>query len=396
MDVWIALERLRIRYRRAVYGDRACLQDLISETETAVSDAERTVAEIISDLQTADTVNGLLALQVELNMKRESLRQCRVRLFPGQHMFPPFEELEHEIQRNAPPRDHIEEWKRETKSSNLGKVWDLVPRANQVPVVPLRYGLTEGRDDIREVEMPVKRTEGDSHTVSHLRVSVKSSPISLEIGPVSVNHIVDDRIEQSVDNVILAKIDWTEELARGQELRRKKQRLVRQLEREQVIGQQQQEEARERAEQQLADLHRRHKEEKKKEKERFKHFYIGAVKTQAQPLKILMKKVGNKAGLRDVINHLFENFDVRLLAVDTGLRFLMDVPMEEYEEVLRQQDDIKQRLGQALLPNQNAEWTQVTSVNLQSDETDLQLGQPLSVQADSQVFGNAGTAEVTS
>nr|KAG5714401.1 hypothetical protein BaRGS_006847 [Batillaria attramentaria] len=84
-----------------------------------------------------------------------------------------------------------------------------------------------------------------------------------------------------------------------------------------------------------------------------------------------MKRIEEKDVLSKLVQQLCEEFDVRLLAIDSGLRFLMDVPVEEWEGVKELQKSYKEKLQKiledALLSKQEKEevtWTEVTSCNV--------------------------------
>ncbi|KAK7500001.1 hypothetical protein BaRGS_00008849 [Batillaria attramentaria] len=89
-------------------------------------------------------------------------------------------------------------------------------------------------------------------STERVMITPKSTTISLDFGPVCVGHIADDVIQRTVKNVVIAKFDWAKELGRVQELKREKQRLMRQLQEEKVRGQQQLEAEKVRGQQQVA------------------------------------------------------------------------------------------------------------------------------------------------
>nr|KAG5703857.1 hypothetical protein BaRGS_031491 [Batillaria attramentaria] len=79
------------------------------------------------------------------------------------------------------------------------------------------------------------------------------------------------------------------------------------------------------------------------------------------------------------IQKLFDDFDVRLLGVDSGLRFLMDTPFEEYAEVEQREQDIRGTVGKVLLEGCEVKWGKTTPCDHQADIADLQLGKALPV-----------------
>nr|KAG5699679.1 hypothetical protein BaRGS_022077 [Batillaria attramentaria] len=86
-----------------------------------------------------------------------------------------------------------------------------------------------------------------------------------------------------------------------------------------------------------------------------------------------MKRIEEKDVLSKLVQQLCEEFDVRLLAIDSGLRFLMDVPVEEWKGVKELQEKLKKILEDALLPKQEKEevtWTEVTSCSTQTGDAD--------------------------
>nr|KAG5699683.1 hypothetical protein BaRGS_022081 [Batillaria attramentaria] len=220
-------------------------------------------------------------------------------------------------------------------------------------------------------------------------VTPKSTTISLDSGSVYVEQIGDDVIHRTVKDVAIAKINWSENLARvqrqleaekvkGQQLQAEKvksqQQLAeekvkgqQQLQAEKVIGQQQLQAEKRRAEAELAALYHTHQEEKTRERERVKRFYIGIQQKKTSLLKQVMKRIEEKDVLSKLVQQLCEEFDVRLLAIDSGLRFLMDVPVEEWKGVKELQEKLRKVLEDALLPKQEKEevtWTEVTSCNM--------------------------------
>nr|KAG5714398.1 hypothetical protein BaRGS_006844 [Batillaria attramentaria] len=86
-----------------------------------------------------------------------------------------------------------------------------------------------------------------------------------------------------------------------------------------------------------------------------------------------MKRIEEKDVLSKLVQHLCEEFDVRLLAIDSGLRFLMDVPVEEWKGVKELQEKLQKILEDALLSKQEKEevtWTEVTSCSTQTGDAD--------------------------
>nr|KAG5714403.1 hypothetical protein BaRGS_006849 [Batillaria attramentaria] len=201
-----------------------------------------------------------------------------------------------------------------------------------------------------------------------------------------------------VKDVVIAKINWSENLARvqrllkaekvkGQQLHAEKVRdqqklqemkvsqqqleaekvkAQQQLQAERVKGQQQLQAEKRRAEAELAALYHTHQEEKTRERERVKRFYTGIQQKKTSLLKQVMKRIEEKDVLSKLVQQLCEEFDVRLLAIDSGLRFLMDVPIEEWKGVKELQEKLKKVLEGALLLKQEeteVTWTEVTSCN---------------------------------
>nr|KAG5714395.1 hypothetical protein BaRGS_006841 [Batillaria attramentaria] len=145
-----------------------------------------------------------------------------------------------------------------------------------------------------------------------------------------------------------------------------------QLTAEKVKGQQQLQ-AKGRAETELAALYQTHQEEKTRERERVKTFYIGMQQKKTSLLKQVMERIEEKDVLSKLVQQLCEEFDVRLLAIDSGLKFLMDVPVEEWEGVKELQEKLQKMLEDALLPKQEKEkvtWMEVTSCSTQTGDAD--------------------------
>nr|KAG5699695.1 hypothetical protein BaRGS_022093 [Batillaria attramentaria] len=148
----------------------------------------------------------------------------------------------------------------------------------------------------------------------------------------------------------------------------------RQLKMEKVRGQQQLNAEKVRGQQKLEAEKSRAEQEKATERERVKTFYIGIQQKKTSLLKQVMKRIEEKDVLSKLVQQLSEEFDVRLLAIDSGLRFLMDVPVEEWEGVKELQEKIKKLLEDALLPEQEKEkvtWTEVTSCSTQTGDADV-------------------------
>ncbi|KAK7506855.1 hypothetical protein BaRGS_00001706, partial [Batillaria attramentaria] len=191
-----------------------------------------------------------------------------------------------------------------------------------------------------------------------------------------------------VKDVVIAKINWPEKL----------EGVQRQLEAEKVKGQQLQAEKR-RAEAELAALHDTHQEEKTRERERVETFYIGIQQKKTSLLKHVLERIGEKDVLSNLVQQLCE-FDVRLLAIDSGLRFLMDVSVEEWKGVKELQEKLKKVLEDALLPKQQKKevtWTEVTTCSTQTGDADTP-GEPNASGNEHQLTvteGTTGSAEDT-
>ncbi|XP_025083122.1 uncharacterized protein LOC112557462 isoform X2 [Pomacea canaliculata] len=88
--------------------------------------------------------------------------------------------------------------------------------------------------------------------------------------------------------------------------------------------------------------------------------------------------------LEDVVRRLYTDFNVRLMAVDCGLGFLMDVPMAQWRQAKSQHVDIQKVLSD-LLPGQRSQeldWgdLEICEPDREGNHADLQLGKPLSLQ----------------
>nr|KAG5699687.1 hypothetical protein BaRGS_022085 [Batillaria attramentaria] len=205
--------------------------------------------------------------------------------------------------------------------------------------------------------------------------------VALWMEPVEVQVWKSDDVKE----VAIAKINWSENLARVQRQleaeKVKAQQLhadmvggQQQLAAEKVKGQQQLEAEKRRAEAELAALYHTHQKEKTRERERVKRFYTGIQQKKTSLLKHVMGRIEEKDVLSKLVQQLCEEFDVRLLAIDSGLRFLMDVPVEEWKGVKELQEKLQKMLENALLPKQEKEevtWTEVTSYSTQTGDADL-------------------------
>nr|KAG5699685.1 hypothetical protein BaRGS_022083 [Batillaria attramentaria] len=164
------------------------------------------------------------------------------------------------------------------------------------------------------------------------------------------------------------------EKVRGpQQLAAEKVRGQQQLAAEKVRGQQQLQAEKVRGQQKLEAEKRRAEQEKATEREKVKTFYTGIQQKKTSLLKQVMERIEEKDVLSKLVQQLCEEFDVRLLAIDSGLRFLMDVPVEEWERVKELQEKLKKILEDALLPKQEKEkvtWTEVTSCSTQTGDAD--------------------------
>ncbi|KAK7487067.1 hypothetical protein BaRGS_00021737, partial [Batillaria attramentaria] len=227
-------------------------------------------------------------------------------------------------------------------------------------------------------------TSGVKGTTECVMVTPKSTTINWGLGSVCVEQISDDVIHRTVKDVAIAKINWSENLARvqrqleaekvkGQQLHADMVGGQQQLAAEKVKGQQQLEAEKRRAEAELAALYHTHQKEKTRERERVKRFYTGIQQKKTSLLKHVMGRIEEKDVLSKLVQQLCEEFDVRLLAIDSGLRFLMDVPVEEWKGVKELQEKLQKMLEDALLPKQEKEevtWTEVTSYSTQTGDAD--------------------------
>nr|KAG5714404.1 hypothetical protein BaRGS_006850 [Batillaria attramentaria] len=180
-------------------------------------------------------------------------------------------------------------------------------------------------------------------------------------------------ISDDVKDVVIAKINWSENLARVERQLEAEKVKSQQLHAEKVKGQQQLEAEKRRAEAELAALYHTHRKEKTRERERVKRFYIGIQQKKTSLLKQVMERIEEKDVLSKLVQQLCEEFDVRLLAIDSGLRFLMDVPVEEWKGVKELKEKLQKVLEDALLPEQEREkvtWTEVTSCSTQTGDAD--------------------------
>nr|KAG5699692.1 hypothetical protein BaRGS_022090 [Batillaria attramentaria] len=186
-----------------------------------------------------------------------------------------------------------------------------------------------------------------------------------------------------VEDVVIIKLDWPENLPRVQKLKKEKQSLFRQLKqmkvssqrqlKMEVRGQQQLAAEKVRGQQKLEAEKIRAEQEKATEREKVKTFYTGIQQKKTSLLKQVMKRIEEKDVLSKLVQQLCEEFDVRLLAIDCGLRFLMDVPVEEWKGVKELQEKLQKILEDALLPKQEKEevtWTEVTSCSTQTGDAD--------------------------
>jgi hypothetical protein len=84
----------------------------------------------------------------------------------------------------------------------------------------------------------------------------------------------------------------------------------------------------------------------------------------------------------DVIERLYQDLDVRLLGVDCGLSFLMELPASRWRAVVDDQlATITNTLG-GLLPDDVRQTTSWSDVTTYDDDVDLRLGRPLTVCVD--------------
>nr|KAG5699693.1 hypothetical protein BaRGS_022091 [Batillaria attramentaria] len=251
------------------------------------------------------------------------------------------------------------------------------------------------------VELQVWKSDDDHGATSAVKgttecvmVTPKSTTINLDSGSVYVEQISDDVIHQTVKDVVIAKINWSKNLARvqrlqeaekvkGHQLHAEKVRDQQKLQEMKVKGQQQlqaekvrvqhlQAEKR-RSEAELAALHHTYQDEKTRERERVTTFYTGIQQKKTSLLKQVMKRIEEKDVLSKLVQQLCEEFDVRLVAIDSGMRFLMDVPVEEWEGVKELQEQLQKMLEDALLPKQEKKevtWTEVTSCSTRTGDAD--------------------------
>nr|KAG5702652.1 hypothetical protein BaRGS_028038 [Batillaria attramentaria] len=139
----------------------------------------------------------------------------------------------------------------------------------------------------------------------------------------------------------------------------------------------------EKSEERLNALMRRYEEEKRAEQEKVMTFVLRLEEQHRQLLSLCRVELDGEK-LRDLVERLFQNFDIRLLGVDCGLTFLMAAPAEQWVTVVERQMEIEATL-RGFLPQgqlQEVTWEQPAPVDCgpSCDDVDLQLGQPLPVQ----------------
>nr|KAG5694782.1 hypothetical protein BaRGS_002735 [Batillaria attramentaria] len=305
-----------------------------------------------------------------------------------------------------PPTDVMEDLVK--AADELIAVWDVSrnrttdsPGDEMSPEVPPEYqinvDLKEARDVTicqQHVEVHVWKKFGRSHstgedsayidendaTTEKVVITPHATVINMDLGSVRVDRITDDAIQRAVEDVVIAKMDWFKELGRDQELKREKQHLVCKLQREKAKGRQQLESEKCRMEAELASLYRTHQAEKRKERQKLKRFVLQMEKEKGKLLKEVLKKIREKNVMSKLVQRLFDDFQVRLLGVDSGLRFLMDVPVEEWNELQKKARELQKVMEEMLLRKREQKgvtWTEVTQCGPEGGETDLRLGRPI-------------------
>ena len=128
-------------------------------------------------------------------------------------------------------------------------------------------------------------------------------------------------------------------------------------------------------------LKEKHREELEREREKFMRFVLRVEERD----RLLLSQAASsmeEMTLRDVVTRLHRDFDVRLLAIDTGLTFLLDTPVERRVSVVEQQLEVRAVLA-ALLPEslrQSVRWSEAMLCGPEAQDVDLRVGQPLPEQ----------------
>ncbi|KAK7467995.1 hypothetical protein BaRGS_00036773, partial [Batillaria attramentaria] len=137
-------------------------------------------------------------------------------------------------------------------------------------------------------------------------------------------------------------------------------------------------EERERGEQRLAAMMEQHEDEKRQQQEQVMTFVI-RVEGQVRQLCARVAAHVNGSLLQTVVQRLFDEFDVRLLAVGCGLQFLFDAPVAQWVSVVERQLEI-QRVLSDLIPEGDRDglmWAEVTQCGESFRDVDLQMGRAL-------------------
>ncbi|KAK7487986.1 hypothetical protein BaRGS_00020731 [Batillaria attramentaria] len=141
---------------------------------------------------------------------------------------------------------------------------------------------------------------------------------------------------------------------------------------EQMLG-----EEKSKGDKRLADIIRLY-EDKRRVEEQVMTFVIQVEEAHRQ---LLAGRHLDKQRLSDVIQRLFQQFNIRLLGADCGLRFLLDAPVSQWVKVVEKQMEVQAVLSD-LIPEdarRAVAWAEVTPFGPSGEDIDLQIGRPLPV-----------------
>nr|KAG5700418.1 hypothetical protein BaRGS_010331 [Batillaria attramentaria] len=193
-----------------------------------------------------------------------------------------------------------------------------------------------------------------------------------------------ERVRQETKKL---KTQLSEAKARGLEGEKYRKELERRLQQAQerlrnaeirvVILEQMLGEEKSKGDKRLADIIRLY-EDKKRVEEQVMTFVIQVEEAHRQ---LLAGRHLDKQRLSDVIQRLFQQFNIRLLGADCGLRFLLDAPVSQWVKVVEKQMEVQAVLSD-LIPEdarRAVAWAEVTPFGPSGEDIDLQIGRPLPV-----------------
>nr|KAG5702643.1 hypothetical protein BaRGS_028029 [Batillaria attramentaria] len=146
-------------------------------------------------------------------------------------------------------------------------------------------------------------------------------------------------------------------------------------------------EERRKGEERVAAITRRYEDDKKRVQEQVITFTLCLEQRNRQLLTEVTSRL-DEGRMREAVETLHEDFNVRLLGVDCGLRFLMEAPASEWTHVVDRQVDLRKVVERLFSDSvrQEVTWAEVTRCSHQTKDLALQCGAPLPTQVEKRHF----------